>query len=52
MMPSNFYELLEKVNSLPAIFPEGFSTENLPSTMRVFISNLNRIIALKQGFNL
>lgn len=47
MMPSNFYELLFKVNDLPAIFPEGYEINNLPMTPMVFISNLNRIMSVK-----
>jgi hypothetical protein len=44
MVPENFYELLEKVNGLPAIFPEGFDTSGLPETVMVFMSNLNRVL--------
>jgi hypothetical protein len=48
MMPGNFYELLEKVNPLPAVFPEGYDTTALPTTPMIFISNLNRIMSVKQ----
>lgn len=47
MMPSNFYQLLDKVNHLPAIFPEWYDKSALPLTPMVFISNLNAIMALK-----
>ncbi len=47
MIPVNFYELLEKVNHLPAKFPAGFNPANLPTTLSVFMSNLNRVISRK-----
>ncbi len=50
MFPSNFYTLLDKVNSLPAVLPKNFNKQNLPSTSMVFLSNLNRL--LKQHKNL
>ncbi len=45
MMPGNFYDLLEKVNQLPLILPAGYYEVKLPSTLGVFMSNLNRIMA-------
>jgi len=44
LMPGNFYPLMEKVNSLAALFPEGFDRNTLPLTPIVFMSNLNRIL--------
>jgi thioester reductase-like protein len=45
MMPENFYELIEKVNSLPSILPKGFNPESLPLTAVIFMSNLNSILS-------
>ncbi len=47
MMPPNFYDLLEKVNHLPAIFPAEYDPAGLPHSSMVFMSNLNRILAKK-----
>ena len=47
MIPSNFEELMQKVNRLPAVFPDGFDPEQLPITPMVFMSNLNRILVRK-----
>ncbi len=47
MMPDNFYELLEKINYLPAQFPAGFDKSRLPATLPVFLSNLNRIMSVR-----
>jgi len=48
MMPGNFYELLEKVNSLPAVFPDGFDQSDFPGTPMIFISNLNKVMSSNQ----
>jgi len=48
MMPDNFYDMLEKVNNLPAIFPEGYESDKLPLTPLVFMSNLNQILSMKE----
>jgi len=45
LLPENFYELMEKVNCLPAVFPEGYDAGRLPLTAMVFMSNLNRIMS-------
>ena len=45
MVPGNFNALLEKVNALPAVWPEGFDARSLPDAAMVFVSNLNRILA-------
>ena len=47
MMPGNFYDLMKKVNSLPAVFPDGFERGYLPQTPMVFMSNLNRIMSVR-----
>jgi thioester reductase-like protein len=47
MMPQHFYDLLDKVNSLPPVFPDGYDTGKLPLTPMVFMSNLNRVFARK-----
>lgn len=47
MMPGNFYELMEKVNGLKSVFPGGFDHDKLPTTTMVFISNLNRVMSMK-----
>jgi|GEM_PF-1250771 len=47
MLPVNFYELMEKVNTLKAVFPSGFDMTNMPSTAVVFMSNLNRALTRK-----
>jgi len=48
MCPPNLYELLNKVNSLPAIYPDKFNNKELPGTLKIFLSNLNRILSQKQ----
>lgn len=48
VFPSDFYSLLEKVNKLPAVFLKNFDTASLPSTLMVFLSNLNRILSQKE----
>ncbi len=45
VFPDTFYPLLERVNQQEAVFPNGFNTSFLPSTMLVFLSNLNKIIS-------
>lgn len=45
LLPGNFYELMEKVNRLPAVFPGGFDTGQLPLTPMIFMSNLNRAMS-------
>jgi len=45
VFPDSFYPLLERVNRQEAIFPKDFNTTFLPSTMLVFLSNLNKIIS-------
>jgi thioester reductase-like protein len=47
MMPQHFYDLLDKVNGLPPVFPDGYDTGKLPLTPMVFMSNLNRIMSMK-----
>jgi hypothetical protein len=48
MMPENFYELMEKVNRLAVILPAGYDAGQLPTTLGVFMSNLNRIMATRK----
>ena len=48
MAPPNFYSLMEKVNGLQPLLPEGFDASLLPHTTAVFMSNLNRILAKKK----
>jgi thioester reductase-like protein len=47
MLPGNFFELMEKINTLKAVFPSGFDMMNMPSTPVVFMRNLNRALARK-----
>jgi nucleoside-diphosphate-sugar epimerase len=49
MMPPNFYELLDKINPMPAVFPKGFNMASLPSIPLVFMSNLNQILASQRN---
>lgn len=51
VFPSDFYSLLEKVNKLPAVFPENYDTASFPSTLMVFLSNLNKILSQKPELN-
>ena len=44
IMPGNFYDLMERVNNLPSVFPRGFDEKNLPLAPLVFIRNLNHIL--------
>jgi len=48
MIPSNFYELLNKVNILPPIIPTTLQDIHLPSTPMVLLSNLNTILSKKK----
>lgn len=45
IFPSGFYSLLDKVNVLPAVLPENFNKQNMPSSPMVFLSNLNRMLS-------
>lgn len=45
MVPGNFYELIDKVNHLPQIFPPWFDMKDLPNMPVVFMNNLNRALA-------
>ncbi len=45
IIPSGFTGMLEKLNNLSALWPEGFQTQKLPPAHLVFLSNLNRILA-------
>jgi len=47
MVPPNFYQLLEKVNSLKEFFPSNFNCNTFPSTKKVFNANLRRYISDK-----
>jgi thioester reductase-like protein len=47
MLPANFYDLLAKVNHLPAVFPKSYDAQVLPLTTMVFLSNLNKILTRK-----
>jgi hypothetical protein len=48
LLPVNFYELMEKVNKLEAVFPAGYDRENLPSLPVVFMGNLNQVLTVKK----
>lgn len=48
MIPGNFYELMEKVDRLPVILPAGYYEVKMPSTLGVFMSNLNRVLSVKK----
>ena len=48
IIPPEFHELLNKVNSLPPVIPESLSHIPMPSTPMVFLSNLNRILTQKE----
>lgn len=45
MMPEDFYGMIDRVNNLPAVYPQGYDTGHLPITPMVFMSNLNRVLA-------
>jgi thioester reductase-like protein len=52
LIPENFYELLEKVNTLPPIIPESCNGIRKISTSMVFLSNLNKILSTKKEVEL
>ncbi len=45
LFPVDFYSMIENVNALPAIFPQTYDKQNLPTALMVFLSNLNSIIS-------
>lgn len=45
MIPDNFYELMDKVNDLQQVLPNGYDPSGMPFTPMVFMSNLNRIMS-------
>lgn len=51
MFPPEFNEMIKKVNDLPAVWPDDFDKQKLPSTQMVFLSNLNRILSQKTEIN-
>lgn len=51
MIPSNFNELLEKVNHLNAVWPESLDIKTLPSTKSVFQRNIKRVLMSFQSLN-
>jgi len=48
MIPANFYELLNKVNSMQADMPASLNEIYIPSTPMVFLSNLNKMLTQKK----
>ena len=44
LFPGDFNALQEKINRLPAVWPEGFQVNNSLSASLIFIGNLNRML--------
>jgi thioester reductase-like protein len=48
MIPTNFYDLLNKVNVVKPVMPDSLNDIYIPSTPMVFLSNLNKILSQKK----
>ncbi|NOX86025.1 MAG: hypothetical protein GXO86_08695 [Chlorobi bacterium] len=50
VFPPDFYQLLDKLSNLPAVFPDNYNSNDLPPTAVVFLSNLNKILSASKNF--